>query len=465
MVRRQQAADRAVRPKLRSPGHPKFQRHVEVAFWVEIAKGLIPAQAADAVGVSQPVGQRWFHNAGGMPPFNLKHQRSGRYLSFAEREEIAILKAQDAGVREIARVLGRDPSTISRELRRNAATRGHTADYRASVAQWKSGLAGRRPKVAKLVANPKLHDYVQQRLSGQIRRPDGTVVTGPRPPRFTGNGKPHGKHRAWVQAWSPEQIANRIRLDFPDDESMRISHEAIYQSLYIEGRGALKRELVWCLRTGRALRAPRERSRRKTWAHVTPETLISERPAEVEDRAVPGHWEGDLLIGLERSAIGTVVERTTRYIKLVHLPREEGYRHKQTPKHGPALGGYGAVTMKNALSHSMSDLPIELRRSLTWDRGKEMSAHAQFKVETGIPVFFADPQSPWQRGTNENSNGLLRQYFPKGTDLSTWTADELEAVAHTLNTRPRKTLGWKTPAEALTEQLQSLQQAGVATTD
>ncbi len=465
MVRRQQDADRAIRVKLRSPGHPKFQRHVEVAFWEQIAKGLIPARAADAVGVSQPVGQRWFHNAGGMPPFDLKFTPSGRYLSFAEREEIALLRAQDKGVREIARAIGRDPGTVSRELRRNAATRSGKLDYRASVAQWKSDMNARRPKVAKLVANAQLHAYVQERLSGQITRPDGTVVPGPPPPRFTGNGKPHRKHRAWVRAWSPEQIANRISLDFPDDESMRISHEAIYQSLYVQGRGALKRELVWCLRTGRALRAPRERSRRKTWAHVTPETVISARPPEVDDRAVPGHWEGDLLIGLERSAIGTVVERTTRFTMLVHLPREDGYRHKETPKHGPALGGYGAITMKNALVNTMSTLPTQLARSLTWDRGKELSAHAQFKVETGIPVFFADPQSPWQRGTNENTNGLLRQYFPKGTDLSDWSAEEIEAVANALNTRPRKALGWRTPAEAFNEQLQSLQQVCVATTD
>ena len=197
---------------------------------------------------------------------------------------------------------------------------------------------------------------------------------------------------------------------------------------------------------------------------MTPETLISERPAEVEDRAVPGHWEGDLLIGLERSAVGTVVERTTRFTILVHLPREPGYRHKQTPKNGPALAGYGAITMKNALAKSMSTLPQQLRRSLTWDRGKELSAHADFSVETDIPVFFADPQSPWQRGTNENTNGLLRQYFPKGTDLSVWSAADIEAVAHALNTRPRKVLAWRTPAEAFDEHLRSLQQAGVATT-
>jgi IS30 family transposase len=294
--------------------------------------------------------------------------------------------------------------------------------------------------VAKLVSNPHLRRYVEQRLSGQLTTPDGTVIAGPPPPRFTGNNKPFRKDRAWMWAWSPEQISNRLKLDFPDDESMRISHEAIYQSLYIQGRGALKRELVWSLRTGRALRAPRERSRRKTWAHVTPGTLISERPAEADDRAVPGHWEGDLLIGLERSATGTVVERTTKFTILVHLPREEGYRHKEAIKNGPALAGYGALTMKNALANSMSTLPETLARSLTWDRGKEMSAHAQFTVETGIPVFFADPHSPWQRGLNENTNGLLRQFFPKGTDLSRWSADEIGAVAHALNTRPRKGL-------------------------
>lgn len=461
MVRRQQAADRAVRQKMRSPGAVPFPREMERLFWLEIAKGLMPAEAALAVGASQPVGQRRFHNAGGMPPFDLK-PLSGRYLSFEEREEIALLKAQDKGVREIARALGRDPSTISRELRRNAATRSTNPGYRASVAQWKAELAQKRPKTAKLVTNPALRAYVEERLSGQISRPDGTVVTGPPPPTFNGKSKPHRKHRAWTRAWSPEQISQRLKLDFPHDESMRISHEAIYQSLYIEGRGALKRELVWCLRTGRALRAPRERSRRVTWAHVTPETLISERPAEVEDRAVPGHWEGDLLIGLERSAVGTVVERTTRFTMLVHLPREEGYRHKETPKNGPALAGYGALTMKNALTNTMSTLPAKLARSLTWDRGKEMSAHAQFKVATGIPVFFADPSSPWQRGTNENTNGLLRQYFPKGTDLARWSAEDLEAVAHALNTRPRKTLGWKTPAEAFDEHLRLLQQEGVA---
>lgn len=226
MVRRQQAADRAIRPKLWSPGHPKYQRHVELAFWEQIAEGLLAEEAAGVVGVAQAVGARWFHNAGGMPPFDLKQQPSGRYLSFAEREEIALLRTQVKGVREIARAIGRDPGTISRELRRNAATRYGSSGYRASVAQWKSDMTARQPKIAKLIANPRLHAYVQERLSEQIRRPDGTLIPGPQPPRFTGRNKPQRKDRRWSRAWSPEQIANRLKVDFPDDESMKISHEA-----------------------------------------------------------------------------------------------------------------------------------------------------------------------------------------------------------------------------------------------
>jgi IS30 family transposase len=246
---------------------------------------------------------------------------------------------------------------------------------------------------------------------------------------------------------------------------MRISHEAIYQALYVQSRGGLKRELVACLRTGRALRVPRARAKQRAWAHVSSDTLISERPAEAEDRAVPGHWEGDLIIGLQRSAIGTLVERTTRFTMLIHLPREDGWGVIPRTKNGPPLAGYGAITMSKALANTITTLPEQLRRSLTWDRGKELSAHAVFTVETGCPVFFADPHSPWQRGSNENTNGLLRQYFPKGTDLSRWTAEEINAVAHTLNSRPRKTLGWRTPAEAMNDQLLSIQSNGVATID
>ena len=267
-----------------------------------------------------------------MPPFDLAPLTT-RYLCFAERMQIEYLLSQNVTVRQIARVLGRDPSTISREVRLNAATRSNASGYRANVAQWKAELATKRPKIAKLVANPRLHDYVQERLVRGIRAKDGEVIHGPPSPRFTGNNKPFRKDRAWVGAWSPEQIAHPLRLDFPDDKAMRISHEAIYQSLYIHGRGALDRELVWCLRTGRALRSPRERSRRGAWAHVTPETLISERPAEVAGRSVPGHWEGDLIIGLERSAIGTVVERTSRLTMLVHFPGKKG-THSRGPRKG-----------------------------------------------------------------------------------------------------------------------------------
>jgi IS30 family transposase len=227
---------------------------------------------------------------------------------------------------------------------------------------------------------------------------------------------------------------------------------------------ALKRELVACLRTGRALRKPRQRSRNRPQGPVTADVVLSERPAEVEDRAVPGHWEGDLMIGLLRSAIGTVVERTSRYTLLVHLPRLHGYGVVEPIKNGSALGGYGAIAMKDALQATMESMPAELLRSLTWDRGKELSAHAQFKIDTGIAVYFADPRSPWQRGTNENTNGLLRQYFPKGTDLSRRSLDDLLAVQTAINSRPRKVLGWKTPAEAIDEQLRLLKQHGVATT-
>jgi len=397
----------------------------------------------------------------GMPPLSLI-EPSGRYLGFAEREEIALLRAQGKGVRQIAGLIGRDPSTISRELRRNAATRPDNRGYRASTAQWKAEKAARRPKTAKMVANPRLREYVQRRLSGEVTRSDGTVV-GP-DVAWKGLNKPFRGDRRWATAWSPEQIAHRLPIDFPDDETMRISHEAIYQSLYIEGRGALKRELVACLRTGRALRVPRARCRNKPSGHVTADVVISERPPQAADRAVPGHWEGDLIIGVNRSAIGTVVERASRLTMLVYLPRMEGYGIVPPVKNGPALSGYGAIAMKQALEKTMATLPDQVLRTLTWDRGKELAAHVQFTIDTGIKVYFADPHSPWQRSTNENTNGLLRQYFPKGTDLSRWSIEDLQAVMTVLNNRPRKVLGWKTPAETFNQQLESLQQASVATT-
>jgi IS30 family transposase len=399
-----------------------------------------------------------------MPPATLAPAAkppSGRCLSFADREEIALWRAQGHGVREIARRLGRSASTISRELRRNAATRGGGLDYRATTAQWHAERAARRPKPAKLAVNAVLRSYVQDRLAGVVVAPGGAAVPGPVVPW---KGRRHGRrqNRRWARAWSPEQIAHRLRLDFPDHEPMRISHEAIYQALYVQGRGALRRELTACLRTGRALRVPRARSRGRGKSFVGPEVLISERPAEAADRAVPGHWEGDLVLGLGSSAIGTLVERTTRFTMLLHLPPMAGHGCGTQVKNGPALAGHGAEAVRDAITRTITTLPEGLRRSLTWDQGAEMTQHARLRIDAGVEVYFCDPHSPWQRGTNENTNGLLRQYFPKGTDLSMHGADDLAAVAAALNARPRKTLGWRTPAEALGEVLRSAH-AGVAT--
>jgi IS30 family transposase len=388
---------------------------------------------------------------------------SGRYLSFAEREEIAILKAKGCGVREIAHQLRRHPSTISRELRRNAATRPGSSGYRATSAQWHADRRAKRPKVAKLAANEPLRDYVQDRLSGLITRPDGSEVPGPTV-RFIGRRHGPRQDRRWAKSWSPEQISNRLEVDFPDDETMRISHEAIYQALFIQGRGGLRRELVACLRTGRALRVPRARTHGRGKKFVTPEVMISERPAEADDRAVPGHWEGDLIIGLNRSAIGTLVERTTRFTMLLHLPPMDGHGELPRVKNGPPLAGHGAEAVRDAIAATITTLPDQLRQSLTWDQGAEMAQHAQLRIDTGLAIYFCDPQSPWQRGTNENTNGLLRQYFPKGTDLTKHSPDDLAAVASALNGRPRKTLGWNTPAEALGQLLQFAEQGSVATT-
>jgi IS30 family transposase len=459
-------SDRALRGKLRSPGRPPVARQEHRRrFWALVAEGLSSEDAAMELGISQPVGTRWFREAGGMAPSHLSRSSrplSGRYLAFAEREEIALWRAQNLGVREIARRLGRAPSTISQELRRNAATRSGNLDYRATTAQWHAERAARRPKAAKLATNPELRSYVQERLAGAVVAPGGAAVSGPAVPW---KGRRHGRRqdRRWGMAWSPQQIAERLRLDYPDDTTMRISHEAIYQALYVQGRGALKRELTQCLRTGRALRVPRARARGRGKSFVTPEILISERPAEAEDRALPGHWEGDLILGLSSSAIGTLVERTTRFTMLLHLPPMEGHGTGLREKNGPALAGHGAQAVRDAIACTIITLPEQLRRSLTWDQGAEMVQHARLRVDTGLQVYFCDPHSPWQRGTNENTNGLLRQYFPKGTDLSVHGADELAAVAAALNGRPRKTLGWRTPAEALDAALQAAQ-GGVATT-
>jgi IS30 family transposase len=462
--RRSDRALRAVLPG--SPGRPGVaQRENRRRFWAAIAAGRSREAAAIEAGVSPAVGARWFREAGGMPPRTLAPSAkppSERYLVFAEREEIALCRAQGQGIREIARRLGRAASTISREVRRNAAPRSGGLEYRASTAQWHAERAARRPKRAKLATTAALRTYVQERLSGAVATPGGAAVVGP---AVAWKGRRHGRRqpRRWAKAWSPGQISRRLRIDFPGDETMRISHEAIYQALYVQGRGALRRELTACLRTGRALRVPRARSRRAGKGFVDPAVLISQRPAEAADRAVPGHWEGDLILGLGSSAIGTLVERTTRFTMLLHLPRMDGHGFEARTKNGPALAGHGAEAVRGAIARTITTLPEQLRRSLTWDRGAEMAQHAQLRIEAGVAVYFCDPHSPWQRGTNENTNGLLRQYFPKGTDLSVHSAEDLAAVAAALNGRPRKTLGWRTPAEAFDELLSSAHTA-VATT-
>jgi IS30 family transposase len=455
------------RPAMQSPGRPPVARdeHRRL-FWSAIARGATSTDAGVEAGVSPVVGTRWFRECGGVAPRSIFRTDSGRYLSFSEREQIALWRVEKVGVREIARRLGRAASTVSREIRLNASTRGGTLTYRATVAQWHRDRRAARPKVAKLAANARLQRYVQDRLSGRLETADGVRVDGPSVP-FTGRNPSRRADRRWGRAWSPEQIAARLPMDHPDDTSMRISHEAIYQALYIEDRGGLAREHVACLRTGRALRTPRARSCRERRNHrgfITPDVTIDRRPAEVIDRTVPGHWEGDLIIGLNRSAIGTLVERTTRFAILLPLPRMEEFDTQVRVKNGAPLAGHGAAAVKDAIIEATRFLPEKLRQTLTWDRGTEMAQHVAVTRETGLAVYFCDPHSPWQRGTNENTNGLLRQYFPKGTDLSRHTGGELAAVAHGLNTRPRKVLAWQTPAEALRDVLFSSHGIGVATT-
>ena len=386
MSTRKRSSAKAGRDTLGSMGRPPVaRREDQQRFWTVIAAGGSSEEAAASVGVSPAVEARWFRNSGGMPPSHLSPSSkplTGRYLSFTEREDIALLQAQGYGVREIARRLGRAASTISRELRRNAATRSGGFTYRATTAQWHADRAARRPKPAKLATNTKLQRYVQDRLDGAIVTPDGEPILGP---EVAWKGRRHGRrqHRRWRQAWSPEQIARRLPLDFPDDPVMRISHEAIYQALYVQGRGALRRELTACLRTGRALRVPQARRQRPGKSFVAPELLISQRPAEATDRAVPGPWEGDLILGLGSSAIGTLVERTTRFSLLLHLPRMAGHGEQERTKNGPALAGHGAEAVRDAIACTIGTLPEALRRSLTWDQGTEMAQHVQLRIETG----------------------------------------------------------------------------------
>ena len=380
-------------------GRPAAPRALQAQFWEGIRSGLGVAEAGAAAGVGPVKAFAWFKLAGGVKS-NGPRPAGGRYLSVAEREEIAVGLAAGESLRSIAARLGRAASTISREVARNSRGRGA---YRALAAQGQAQHRAARPKTAKLAGNEELHGLVQARLK---------------------------------QKWSPEQVSTWLRRQVPDRPEMQVSRETIYQSIYVQGRGALRRELASCLRTGRALRRPRRKDGERR-GKIPGMVMISERPAEAEDRAVPGHWEGDLIAGAaSKSAIGTLVERSTRFVMLLHLP-----------------DGHGAAQVAAAMTGAMGTLPGQLRRSLTWDQGSEMTNHAQIALATDLQIYFCDPRSPWQRGSNENTNGLLRQYFPKGTDLSVHTREHLEAVAAELNARPRKTLGWKTPAEALDEVL------------
>ncbi len=378
-------------------GRPAAPRALQVQFWEGVRSGLGIAEAGLAAGVGNEIAFRWFKDAGGVKS-NGPRPASGRYLSVAEREEIAVGLAAGQSVRVIAARLGRPASTVSREVRRNSRGARY---YRAVAAQGQAQWRARRPKTAKLAANAVLRGWVQDKL----------------------------EHR-----WSPEQISAMLVREFPFDPGMRVSHETIYQSIYVQGRGALRRELAVCLRTGRAVRKPRRKEGERR-GRIPGMVMLSERPAEAQDRAVPGHWEGDLIIGAgNKSAIGTLVERSTRFVLLLHLPY-----------------GYGADQVAAAMTEAMGGLPAAIRRSLTWDQGREMTGHAQIAVDAGLDIYFCDPRSPWQRGSNENTNGLLRQYFPKGTSLAVHGKEHLDEVAAELNSRPRKTLSWKTPAQALDE--------------
>jgi IS30 family transposase len=386
-----------------------------------VDQGVGYAEAARIVGINVRTGKRWRNGraASGGTVAALPIDPSGaspkppvapldgpsRYLREADRIHIADRLREKATVRAIAAELGRSPSTVSREIRRNRTVLpGGSWYYRPHAAQRRADQRKPRPKPGKIGEIPELRDFIQHHLT---------------------------------MRWSPEQICHALRRRFPDRPEMRVTHETIYQALYVQGRGELRRELARALRTGRARRRPHRHAYKRLPRAIRNMVMISDRPAEAADRAVPGHWEGDLIIGKDgKSAIGTLVERSTRYVMLLHLP-----------------AGHTAGATRNALVETVQTLPPHLRRSLTWDQGAEMAAHRAFTIATDVPVYFCNPASPWQRGSNENTNGLLRQYFPKGTDLSGHTREDLETVAAELNSRPRKTLGWETPAERLSKLL------------
>ena len=382
-------------------GRPSYPSVVRRRFWARVRSGSLPGAAAAEIGVSPNTGQKWFRDAGGVMPRAVKPAQVRPRLTFEQREEIAIWHAAKVTNAEIARRIGVHRSTVGRELAAHSTTfnDGHRPKYRASMAQKRADWSARRHTTSKLAAGDRLRRVVQDQLE---------------------------------EEHSPEQISARLKIDFPDDAEMRVSHEAIYQALYVQGRGELRRDLHQRLRTGRALRKTR-RSVGERRGKIPGMVNIAERPPEVEDRAVPGHWEGDLITGqLNKSAIGTLVERATGFVMLLHLP-----------------DNHGADAVQESMTQAMARLPETLRRTLTWDQGVEMSNHVEIAAATDLDIYFCDPHSPWQRGSNENTNGLLRQYFAKGADLSVFAPDYLEHVATKLNRRPRKRLEFRTPAEAL----------------
>ena len=360
-----------------------------------LSTGLLPREIAEIVGVSRSGVAKLVAPLGGVIRPEM-WQPSPARLSLEERVEIRLGLERGDTYRAIATAIGRSASTVCREVNAN----GRRDGYRPTGAHVLAQQRARRPKPTKLACNEQL----LERVSGDLE-----------------------------SLWSPEQIALQLEAEFGDDQSMRVSHETIYKSLYVQGRGELRRDLTRCLRTGRAKR--KQHGRTETRGRIPDMVMISERPAAVQDRAVPGHWEGDLIIGKNgKSAVGTLVERSTRFVMLLHLPTD-----------------HGAESVRLAMQRAIQTLPESLTRSITWDQGRELAQHAQFTIDTGIPIYFCDPHSPWQRGSNENTNGLLRQYMPKGTDLSLHTQDDLNQFADSLNGRPRKTLNVQTPAHALNQ--------------
>jgi transposase, IS30 family len=374
----------------------RFSEEERQTIWDMREAGVPVKRIAKHLGRQNVSLRKFIADAGGKRP--TARQRSELRLSLVEREEISRGLAVGLSIRAIAGELGRSPSTVCREVNAN----GGRKKYRALVADRAACRRGLRPKRAKLAQCRRLRGVVERKLEAK---------------------------------WSPEQISAWLALEYPDRPEMQVSHETIYQSLFVQSRGALRKELHSCLRSGRAMRRAKAYTKGNVGqGQLKNMVMISERPAEVQDRAVPGHWEGDLIFGKKMTSIGTLVERHSRYVILLKLPN-----------------GHGAEAVRKAMTKRILTLPAQLRRSITWDQGKEMAEHVEFTVETGVQIYFCDPKSPWQRGSNENTNGLLRQYLPKSSDLSQCTQRELDAVARSLNTRPRQTLGWMTPSQAFAE--------------